>query len=103
MSEYSIAISYGKNLGWIDYDGAGQSATVNIADDEAKGRVEAFLAAKHTIGVPHESLTDFTQVEIDPLKDVESFKLAITRLWEETQVNVDWSRPVDYVKEHPSY
>ena len=26
------------------------------------------------------------------------FKLALTRLWEATDVHVDWSRPVDYVK-----
>ena len=53
--------------------------------------------------VPHETLMDFTPEEIDPLADVESFKLALTRLWNETKVHVDWSRPVDYVKAHPSY
>ena len=35
--------------------------------------------------------------------DKESFTLALTRLWNETGVQVDWSRPVDYVKEHPHY
>ena len=46
---------------------------------------------------------DFTPEEIDPLADVKSFKLALTRLWNETKVHVDWSRPVDYVKAHSSY
>ena len=46
---------------------------------------------------------DFTEETVDPLADVESFKLALTRLWNNTQVTVDWSRPVDYVKAHPHY
>ena len=33
---YSVAISYGEVLGWIDYDGAARSARVNLADE--KGR-----------------------------------------------------------------
>ena len=46
---------------------------------------------------------DFTQETIDPQGDRASFELALTRLWEATQVHVDWSRPVEYVKTHPRY
>ena len=46
---------------------------------------------------------DFTPKTVDPQADEESFKLAITRLWNKTKVHVDWSRPVDYVKAHPRY
>ena len=100
---YSVAISYGKDLGWIDYDAEAKKATVNLANDEGRQLVEEYLQATHEINVPHETLMDFTPEEIDPLADVESFKLALTRLWNETKVHVDWSRPVDYVKAHPSY
>ncbi len=100
---YSVAISFGKDLGWLDYDAAAKAAEVHIANDTAKGHIEDFLHQKHTIGVPHDSLIDFTLVEIDPLADERSFELSITRLWEETGVSVDWSRPVDYIKAHPSY
>lgn len=100
---YSVAISFGKDLGWLDYDAAAKAAEAHIANATAKEHIESFLQKKHTIGVPHESLTDFTPVELDPLADEKSFALAITRLWEETGVSVDWSRPVDYVKAHPSY
>ena len=41
---------------------------------------------------------DFTTITINPLDDVETLQLALTRLWEATDVHVDWSRPVDYVK-----
>lgn len=100
---YSVAISFGKDLGWIDYDAVEKRAEVHIKNDAAKRKIEDFLGKRHTIGIPHQSLTDFTQVEIIPLADEKSFELALTRLWEDTEVNVDWSRPVDYVKEHPSY
>jgi hypothetical protein len=102
-NKFSVAISFGRDLGWIDYDADTKSATVNINNAEAKELTEKYLSEKHSISVPHETLMDFTPEEIDPLADTASFKLAITRLWNATKVHVDWSRPVDYVKKHPSY
>ena len=102
-NKFSVAISFGHDLGWIDYDGESKTATVNIKNEEAKSLTEKYLSEKHSINVPHETLMDFTPEEIDPLADVKSFKLALTRLWNNTKVHVDWSRPVDYVKKHPSY
>ena len=104
MSEtYSVAVSYGDVLGWIDYDGAAQSAAVYLADEKGRAAVENFLAAAHEVEVPHETLMDFTKETVTPLADRETFELALTRLWNETGVQVDWSRPVDYVKAHPHY
>lgn len=100
---FSVAISYGKDLGWIDYDAETKQAAVNLANEEGKSLTEKYLSEKHDINVPHETLMDFTQETVDPLADEASFKLALTRLWNETQVHVDWSRPVDYVREHPHY
>ena len=102
-NKFSVAISFGHDLGWIDYDGESKTATVNIKNEEARSLTEKYLAETHSINVPHETLMDFTPEEIDPLADVKSFKLALTRLWNNTKVHVDWSRPVDYVKKHPSY
>ena len=100
---YSVAISYGDVLGWIDYDAASHSAAVNLADEKGRTAVEEFLAADHEVEVPHKTLMDFTKETVTPLADRESFELALTRLWNETNVQVDWSRPVDYVKSHPHY
>ena len=102
-TNYSVAIQYKKELGYIEYDAKERTATVVL--DDAKGRraVEAYLGEKHEIGVPHETLRDFSKELIDPVADVESFKTALTRLWEATDVHVDWSRPVEYVKEHRKY
>ena len=100
---YSVAISYGDDLGYIDYDGDNKSAQVTLANDDGKHKTEKFLSEEHDIEVPHKTLLDFTVEKINPLESVANFQLALTRLWEATGVHVDWSRPVDYVKEHPRY
>ncbi|MCI6159145.1 MAG: hypothetical protein SOV43_09035 [Selenomonadaceae bacterium] len=101
--KYSVAISYQNSLGWIDYDGDKKEAEVHLGDETGKKRTEDYLHETHELGVPHKTLMDFTRVTVDPLADVASFQLALTRLWNQTNVQVDWSRPVSYVKEHPHY
>ena len=93
---YSVAVSYGDDLGWIEYDEAAKKITVTLGSDEGKKKAEE-------IQVPHETLMDFTEETIEPWSSKENFQLALTRLWENTDVHVDWSRPVDYVKAHPHY
>ena len=100
---YSVAISYGDDLGFIEYDIDDKSALVTLENEDGKLKVDNFLSKVHSIALPHETLLDFTIEQINPLENVENFKIAITRLWEETGVHVDWSRPVDYVKEHRKY
>ena len=100
---YSVAVSYGKDVGWISYDEDAKKAEVHLANEEGRKKAEDFLRQPLTLDVPHETLMDFTQETIDPQRDRASFELALTRLWEATQVHVDWSRPVEYVKTHPRY
>ena len=101
--KFSVAISYKENLGYIEYDAENKKAAVVLADEEGKKKVEEYLNQVHEIEIPHETLLDFTAEKIDPLADEKSFEIALTRLWEATEVHVDWSRPVDYVKAHPHY
>lgn len=100
---YSVAISYKNDLGVIEYDENAKEANVIMANDEAKKLVVDYLNTPHEIKVPHETLMDFTPETIIPLQDEKSLKLALTRLWNNTKVHVDWSRPTDYVKAHPKY
>lgn len=102
-NKFSVAISYKNSLGYVDYDGDTKAIAVTLGDAEGKRLAEEFLAKERVINVPHETLRDFTSETVVPNADVRSFQLAMTRLWEETGVHVDWSRPVDYVKEHPHY
>ena len=100
---FSVAISYGENLGYVEYDEAARKVIVVLDDETGRRKAEEFLAQIHEIGIPHETLLDFTTEKINPQADAESLKLALTRLWENTGVHVDWSRPVEYVKAHPHY
>ena len=97
-NNYSVAISCHSDLGYIEYTADTKSANIVLANEVAKQKVEEFLNTSLTLQVPHETLHDFTTITINPLDDVETLQLALTRLWEVTDVHVDWSRPVDYVK-----
>ena len=104
MSEnFSVAISYGENLGYVEFDEATKKINVVIDDEIAKRKAEEFLSQVHEIKIPHKTLLDFTTEKINPQADAESLKIVLTRLWENTGVHVDWSRPVEYVKLHPHY
>lgn len=98
---YSVAVSCRGANGWVEYDTEAKTVKVFLDDEKATADAEKFLSEKHEINVPHETLHDFTTETIDPLADVESFQIVLTRLWENTEVHVDWSRPVDYVRLHP--
>ena len=100
---FSVAISYGENLGYVEFDETTKKVIVVLGDEEGKKKAENFLSQVHEIKIPHKTLLDFTAEKIDPQADAESLKLVLTRLWENTGVHVDWSRPVEYVKLHPHY
>lgn len=100
---FSVAISYKDNLGYVEYDSAAKKVHVVLGDDDGKRKAEDFLSTVHKIAVPHETLLDFTEEEINPAADELSLQIALTRMWEATGVHVDWSRPVEYVKAHPHY
>ena len=102
-NDYSVAISYGDDLGYIEYNENSKTAKVTISNEDGKSKTENFLNKIHEIEVPHETLLDFTVEQINPLESIKNFQLALTRLWEATGVHVDWSRPVDYVKANPHY
>jgi hypothetical protein len=103
LENFSVAISYKGSLGWVEFDEATKKVIVNLGDDEGKALAEKFLTTPHKIKIPHETLLDFTDETIDPNLSADNLKLVLSRLWEATEVHVDWSRPVDYVKAHPHY
>ena len=99
---YSVAVSCRGANGWVEYDTEAKTVKVFLSDEKAVADAEKFLSEKHKINISQDSLLDFVEKEIDPLADVESFQTVLTRLWENTEVHVDWSRPVEYVKAHPT-
>ncbi len=99
---YSVAVSCRGANGWVEYDTEAKTVKVFLNDEKAVADAEKFLSEKHQIKIPQASLLDFVEKTVDPLADVESFQTVLTRLWENTDVHVDWSRPVEYVKAHPT-
>lgn len=100
MSEqqFSVAIHYGDDhRGYIDYDAATKVAEVHLEDEVWRKKVEDYLHGTYTIDDAL-SLSEYTPKEISPLDSVDSLKLALTRMWEEIEVQVDWSWPVNELR-----
>lgn len=94
---FRVAIHCNEDLGYIEYAIDSKTAKVVLHDPAKKAEAEAFLDAAHEFQIPHETLRDFTTETIQPLSSLENFKLTLTRIWESTDIYVDWSRPVEYV------
>ncbi|MCF0154858.1 MAG: hypothetical protein HUJ84_03950 [Veillonella sp.] len=95
MSMFKVAIHYGADeRGFVAYDTETKELTVTLPEQEWADKVTAFLKQDHSIAHAM-GLDTYQQLEIDPLESLGNLKLALTRLWEATEVQVDWSRPVD--------
>ncbi len=99
---FRVAVSYYalddySDVGYVEYNIEDKKADIFLKSEEAVKAVKDFWGKALTMQIPHKSLHDFTSVTIKPLESLENFKLSLTRLWENTNVYVDWSRPVDYV------
>lgn len=92
---FQVAIHYGKSYGRIEYDPVQKKANVILGNEVKKKQVEEYLATTRDMLHARNSLRDFEQVQVRPLDNLEALKLALTKLWETTEVYVDWSRPAD--------
>lgn len=104
--KFQVAISYSNfqeytDIGYLEYSEKDKAATVFLKSKKAITAASEFFKKKLTIQIPHKTMQDFTSITINPLENLENFKLALTRLWESTHVYVDWSRPVEYARTHP--
>lgn len=102
---FEVAVSFTtptdySDIGYIEYSEEKKSANVVLKSEKAVKAVKKFLSTTMTLQIPHKTMQDFVPITINPLESLESFKLALTRLWEHTNVYVDWSRPVDYIRAH---
>ncbi len=98
MEQYSVAIHHNSDHGYLEYNPETKKVKVFLEDIQKKTAVENYLASKHLINVARDNLLDFIEKEVDPLADVDSLKIALTRMWSAIRVYVDWSRPVDYYR-----
>ena len=89
MSIFRVAIHYGVNSnGVLSYDTDTKTVTVDLPEQEWIDKVRAYLNEDHAIG-----LDTYERLTVKPLESLDNFKLALTRMWEAIDVQVDWSRP----------
>ena len=80
MSLFRVAIHYGINSnGFLSYDTETKKVSVELPEQEWADKVIAYLNDE--------------QLNVNPLESLDNLKLALTRMWEAIDVQVDWSRP----------
>ena len=93
MSIFRVAIHYGVNSnGVLSYDTDTKTVTVDLPEQEWVDKVRAYLNEERPIENAT-GLDTYERVQVKPLDSLDNFKLALTRMWEAIDVQVDWSRP----------
>lgn len=91
---FKVGIHFAAEYGQVDFDVMEKTIHVIINDSGKKQAVEKYLSEPHVIqNADGTDIHTFHPKSLVPLDDLESFKLAMTRLWHHTGVYVDWSRP----------
>jgi hypothetical protein len=94
MSElFRVAIHYENDNGYIEYDVASKQIKV-VLDNAKRQEVEDYLGKQHIISNANLTVHDFTDQPIVPAESLDNLKLALSRMWKNIDVLVDWSRPV---------
>ena len=94
QENFKVAVQYNDECGYVEYEQASKTIKVVFDNEATRQIIETYLSAEHVIRVPGEGLLDFKEVIIKPVESVDNMKTALTRIWEQTGVHVDWSRPV---------
>ena len=93
MSIFRVAIHYGVNSnGVLSYDTDTKTVTVDLPEQEWVDKVRAYLNEERPIENAT-GLDTYERLQVKPLDSLDNFKLALTRMWEAIDVQVDWSRP----------
>jgi len=94
MEKFAVTINYRANYGYIEYDPETKTADIHFPLADKKAEVDAYLHQEHTFSIQSgETIRDFKKVTLNPLSDLTSFQLCLTRMWEATDVRVEWSMP----------
>ncbi|MDY3974760.1 MAG: hypothetical protein SOY76_09075 [Veillonella caviae] len=89
------AIHYGVDeKGYIAFNKETKDVEVVLPAEEWQQKVWSYL---HTVQQIEKAtgLDTYETITIAPLESLENLKLALTLMWERTDVQVDWSRPVE--------
>ena len=91
---YKVVVHFAAEYGQVEYDILEKTICVVLADTDKRTAVEKYLSESHVIeNADGTDLRTFHPKKLLPSESLESFKLAMTRLWHHTGVYVDWGRP----------
>ncbi len=91
---FKVVIHFAAEYGQLEYDIIEKTVRVVLNDAAKKMAVEKYLSEPHVIqNADGQDLYTFHPKSLVPTESLESFKLALTRLWHHTGIYVDWSRP----------
>lgn len=94
MEKYAVTINFHGHYGYIEYDREKKTAEVHLDAEAPKTAVEKYLREPHTVAVPvGPTIRDFQEMRLDPLENVDSLELCLTRMWDAIDVRVEWSMP----------
>jgi hypothetical protein len=91
---FKVAIRYNDQYGYIAFNPENKQLTVALPNEAKRREAEEYLTTPKKIWAAKDSLLEFEHRDIVPNESLDSLKLALTRIWEATEVFVDWSRPV---------
>ena len=91
---HKFVIHFAAEYGQVEYDAQNKTFRVLLSDEQKRQAVEKYLSQSHVIQhADGKDLQTFHAKPVLPVESLESFKLALTRLWQHTGIYVDWSRP----------
>ncbi|HWR30742.1 MAG TPA: hypothetical protein VN631_13025 [Negativicutes bacterium] len=91
---FKVVIHFAAEYGQVEFDAVNKTVRVTLSDAVKKTAVEKYLSEPHVIqNADGNDLYTFHAKSLVPTESLESFKLALTRLWHHTGIYVDWSRP----------
>ena len=96
QSIHKFVVHFAAEYGQVEYDANKKSFRVLLSDEPKRQAVEKYLSQSHVIQqADGNDLQTFHAKTVVPTDSLDSFKLALTRLWQHTGIYVDWSRPAE--------
>jgi hypothetical protein len=100
MATETITLNYKGCYGYVEFNDETKKLDIQIPDHEdIVQKVREYLTTPHTMDVPGDKgLCEFETVTVNAMESISQFKLALTRLWVNTEVLVEWSMPPHMVE-----
>ncbi len=94
QENFSVSLHYGDEaIGYISFNEGTKELNVVLPEKEWEMIVREYLTSEMTINKAT-GLSTYEAITLVPTSSLENLKLALTKMWEVTGVQVDWSRPI---------